>query len=208
MKKLLFMLAAAAATAWVSVIPANALTLTLAQVEAFGQLSPPNNFPTGPYTTIDPILNGVVPITTHFANNVGSGVQSVNVGKGGLSIAFGANDILSGVFLVNTDENDWTFSFTAVTDQGTFNTGDVTLAPDVGTAVLNLSLGPTAGTISSLFLTVSGNVPAPGGTGTDFQAEYHIGATPLPGALPLFASGLGALGLFGWRKRRKAKLAA
>lgn len=28
--------------------------------------------------------------------------------------------------------------------------------------------------------------------------------TPLPGALPLFASGLGALGLLGWRRKRKA----
>jgi hypothetical protein len=27
--------------------------------------------------------------------------------------------------------------------------------------------------------------------------------TPLPGALPLFASGLGAMGFFGWRKKRK-----
>jgi hypothetical protein len=31
-----------------------------------------------------------------------------------------------------------------------------------------------------------------------------ITATPLPAALPLFASGLGALGLLGWRKKRKA----
>jgi hypothetical protein len=30
-----------------------------------------------------------------------------------------------------------------------------------------------------------------------------LGATPLPAALPLFASGLGALGLFGWRRKRK-----
>jgi hypothetical protein len=29
------------------------------------------------------------------------------------------------------------------------------------------------------------------------------GETPLPGALPLFATGLGALGLFGWRRKRK-----
>jgi hypothetical protein len=28
-------------------------------------------------------------------------------------------------------------------------------------------------------------------------------STPLPAALPLFASGLGALGLFGWRRKRK-----
>ena len=29
-------------------------------------------------------------------------------------------------------------------------------------------------------------------------------ATPLPAALPLFATGLGALGLIGWRRKRKA----
>jgi hypothetical protein len=33
-------------------------------------------------------------------------------------------------------------------------------------------------------------------------------ATPLPAALPLFASGLGALGLLGWRRKRKAQAAA
>jgi hypothetical protein len=27
--------------------------------------------------------------------------------------------------------------------------------------------------------------------------------TPIPGALPLFATGLAALGLFGWRRKRK-----
>ena len=32
-------------------------------------------------------------------------------------------------------------------------------------------------------------------------------ATPLPAALPLFASGLGALGLLGWRRKRKAQTA-
>jgi hypothetical protein len=32
--------------------------------------------------------------------------------------------------------------------------------------------------------------------------------TPLPAALPIFATGLGALGLLGWRSKRKRKLAA
>jgi hypothetical protein len=31
-----------------------------------------------------------------------------------------------------------------------------------------------------------------------------IATTPLPAALPLFATGLGALGLLGWRRKRKA----
>ena len=45
-------------------------------------------------------------------------------------------------------------------------------------------------------------------------ANYEIAlidsvVTPLPGALPLFATGLGALGLLGWRRKRKtAALAA
>jgi hypothetical protein len=41
-------------------------------------------------------------------------------------------------------------------------------------------------------------------TGYDALAIDSIGATtPLPAALPLFATGLGALGLFGWRRKRK-----
>jgi hypothetical protein len=37
----------------------------------------------------------------------------------------------------------------------------------------------------------------------DPSLTVQIGATPLPAALPLFASGLGALGLFSWRRKRK-----
>jgi hypothetical protein len=35
-----------------------------------------------------------------------------------------------------------------------------------------------------------------------------VSATPLPAALPLFATGLGALGLLGWRRKRNTKLAS
>ena len=38
----------------------------------------------------------------------------------------------------------------------------------------------------------------------DFTVNRSIPGTPLPAALPLFASGLGALGLLGWRRKRKA----
>jgi hypothetical protein len=46
-----------------------------------------------------------------------------------------------------------------------------------------------------------GTIPAQ----ADIQSiTINTATTPLPAALPLFASGLGALGLLGWRRKRKA----
>lgn len=42
-----------------------------------------------------------------------------------------------------------------------------------------------------------------GGDWTGMDMTVDFSPTPLPGALPLFASGLGALGLLGWRRKRK-----
>ncbi|HKA77515.1 MAG TPA: hypothetical protein VKD19_10450 [Pseudolabrys sp.] len=48
---------------------------------------------------------------------------------------------------------------------------------------------PAGLTLPAGFITVQSDVEA---------------TTPLPAALPLFATGLGALGLLGWRRKRKA----
>jgi hypothetical protein len=40
------------------------------------------------------------------------------------------------------------------------------------------------------------------------SAVSDVDAVPLPGALPLFATGLGALGLLGWRRKKKVQAAA
>ena len=47
------------------------------------------------------------------------------------------------------------------------------------------------------------------GTGGSFTMDKlstvsAISTTPVPAALPLFASGLGVLGLLGWRRKKKA----
>jgi hypothetical protein len=46
-------------------------------------------------------------------------------------------------------------------------------------------------------------VGSPDPRNTESPLNVNIAATPLPAALPLFASGVGAIGLFGWRKKRK-----
>jgi hypothetical protein len=49
----------------------------------------------------------------------------------------------------------------------------------------------------------------PGGTQIfEILTSGSLTATPLPAALPLFATGLGALGLLGWHTKRKAQAAA
>ncbi len=39
---------------------------------------------------------------------------------------------------------------------------------------------------------------------SSIATDLTFSATPLPAALPLFATGLGGLGLLGWRRKRKA----
>ena len=55
--------------------------------------------------------------------------------------------------------------------------------------------------IISTFLAV-GNVTDP-----NFQVNFSLATTPIPAALPLFGTGLGALGLLGWRRKRKSTAA-
>ena len=51
------------------------------------------------------------------------------------------------------------------------------------------------------------SVPNTSFTHFDMTGTLDAEATPLPAALPLFATGLGALGLFQWRRKRKATFA-
>jgi hypothetical protein len=38
-----------------------------------------------------------------------------------------------------------------------------------------------------------------------YTLDATVGNTPIPATLPLFATGLGGLGLLGWRRKRKAQ---
>jgi len=70
-----------------------------------------------------------------------------------------------------------------------------------GSAANTTYLSTTDGGVSSGFY------PGIPGTLTVTDAsspEDPLSPVPLPATLPLFASGLGALGLLGWRRKKKA----
>ena len=86
---------------------------------------------------------------------------------------------------------------TAILANPNFSNGEFALPAGVdtitGTWLGYVGTGDGALVVSSQVLPCQDCGPAP---------------TPLPAALPLFASGLGALGLLGWRRKRKATAAA
>ena len=91
------------------------------------------------------------------------------------------------------------------------NTATFLIAPNTSSGVQTIGFAAT-GTI----VTIAAGPAVGGCCGFDFFIDnVHFNealppglTTPLPAALPLFASGLSALGLFGWRKKRKAAAVA
>ena len=88
--------------------------------------------------------------------------------------------------------NDWTSLI-----DGTINgILDITFDRTIDVSISLVGLG--VGYFSQGFYDAS---PQPTITG-----ENVLAATPLPATLPLFASGLGAMALLGWCKKRKARV--
>ena len=82
--------------------------------------------------------------------------------------------------------------------------------PDTAWETFSVNFIAPTGVDSRLFLLF---IPFVSGVGTAYPGFDAISladanAVPVPAALPLFVTGLGALGLFGWRRKRKAALAA
>jgi hypothetical protein len=99
--------------------------------------------------------------------------------------------------------------------------GPVTFEQIVNGATLNsVNLGPAAGVVTQVFNNpVNGTITSDEqiitamftAAGQDLEATMEFvgtAQTPLPAALPLFATGLGAMGFVGWRRKRKAQAVA
>jgi hypothetical protein len=88
------------------------------------------------------------------------------------------------------------------------NTSDTALAQYIGLGTLSLEENISRSAISD---NVALNGECPFGCSNEtpqlsITYDYTpaaVGTTPLPGGLPLFMTGLGGLGLLGWRRQRK-----
>ena len=99
-------------------------------------------------------------------------------------------------------------SFPSATSGTYFNTFDLSLAATYNPAFITAEGGTVAlAEAAFIFGLENGEAYAnihdttfPGG-----EIRGWLEPTPLPAALPLFATGLGAMGLLGWRRKRKAQ---
>jgi hypothetical protein len=160
-------------------------------------------------STVTTNLTGTPP-----ANMVGTAPLS-GTGSGTL----GAFSITANGTLTVFGPDYITLSVTNGTFTDTFSDGTL-FGTDTATGTTN---GINTNSVVS-FIFTGGTGAFAGDTGTETSTESIVNATgadsasftgtltttPLPAALPLFAGGLGALGLFGWRRKRKnaAALAA
>lgn len=90
---------------------------------------------------------------------------------------------------------------TSIAYQSGPTTSPTYVIDDVDLAAGNYSLDTFLGTCAQ------GQDCSKSGSTTDpqYQVGFFLGATtPLPATMPLFATGLGAMGLFGWRRKRKS----
>lgn len=130
----------------------------------------------------------------------------------GSAVFFGTNpgsyDSLSQT-ITTTPGDSYTISFNLnfddTTNQGfivDFGTSELLNLLNTGTSKLYTFDVDASGSSSALDF-LGYNVPS-----NTFLSDVSVTpdevATPVPAALPLFAAGLGGLGLFGWRKKRKA----
>ena len=205
-------------------LPANALTVSYT-VDGVGPVSYPSSIPVPNDTNIAPWgVNGYPGDTVALQSYTGTldltpgtSIQQVNTLLWAIDYTWGggtsAETWLNPSFSINANRNITIDTVTGSLSQ----TGSLDTLWD--NDYLAFLAGPT------LTLTVDGYnvaitllaVPSTGGSNFDgsnpwtqppqdmfAQFDISVAQTPLPAALPLFASGLGALGLFSWRRKRKA----
>ena len=144
-------------------------------------------------------LEGVSYSSPNFASGTLSGTFDYNGTFSNISITATGGIVSGDVF--NTDSGSTSTLLVAkASDYDALTLAFATALPSSGGG----SVGVTGDTVSSkgLFIFSDGNIAL----SSEFIADSGSVSTetPLPAGLPLFATGLGAMGVLGWRKKRKA----
>jgi hypothetical protein len=180
------------------VIMSDASTLAAATSSSFSGLT--TGVTTGlTFTSADV---GAFGTTTPFPPGAPAGMVVINIPPEGqygffevpFTLPSGATNVsISGS--ANVDDEGWIF----------INGHRIGYATQYGNATFSSNLASNFVLGVNEFL-VSDINSGGGPSGAAFFAtvNYDVSQTPLPAALPLFATGLGALGLLGWRRKRKA----
>jgi hypothetical protein len=84
---------------------------------------------------------------------------------------------------------------------------------DLGTTLIDSMVIPSSSGVEQITLDWAGieQLSFTGGSGfyvNDIEVNDPVSTTPLPAALPLFATSLGLMGLLGWRRRRRGAAVA
>jgi hypothetical protein len=125
-----------------------------------------------------------------------SGTGTLTFTDGPVSPSGLFNVVLADITTLSISIGGFTFNLVGHTSALQFTDGilsDITASTAIGAASLAVN-STTAVYFDNL---------ATGGVGSTDTITAQL-ATPLPAALPLFATGLGAMGLLGWRRKRKA----
>jgi hypothetical protein len=162
-------------------------------------------------------VTNVFTLMNAYSPSPGDQIASVQfIATGGVSETF---DLVAGTNIRDFYQGSFANTINGTTTQNAFScndpssclggggTGDVT-SGEQGNYVIDeqdfvLNAAFASQTLTTIVIT---NTSTEGGTPIVLgvtAADITASATPLPAALPLFAGGLGALGLFGWRKKRK-----
>jgi hypothetical protein len=140
---------------------------------------------------------------------------SIGAANADTLVPFDVQGTLPGGSLSGTltlDETNPSLSTVAITDFPANSFFDVFVSIDIPLGVLKVQDNNAGDSLDGDTLTIDfsgssitgGSLTDSSGHITTFDLSGTIAETPLPAALPLFATGLGALGLLGWCRKRKA----
>ena len=177
----------------------SALAAASASAATYDYMGNPFSSSSSPYSDSDAVT-GTVTLSSPLPDNASLFTPSV--------VSYQFTD---GVQTITPTDNYFA-SFAFSTDlTGAITAWIVNLCSDLsctgnGNQITTISFGPSPNFSTDSVILASGA----SANNTDNPGVWSSAAvaTPLPAALPLFVSGLGALGLLGWRRKRKAAVLA